>query len=261
MIRAAVALFGAGVASFLAPCVLPLVPAYVGMLVGVASDGSSSRSESGGADGRRALVGSALAFVGGFTAVFVAFGTAAGAIGSAYDRARGTVQLIGGVAVVLFGLAMLGRVRGPFARTVRLFAVGPAGSTGPGTTSARATARSAAGPGPARAAVMGVTFGAAWTPCVGPLLGAALVTASRSGGPWRGGVLLAAYAAGLGAPFVAAALGLDAFPARARSVLRVGRRPGVLAQRVGGVVLVALGLLVVSGRYSGLVSALARLRA
>ena len=257
MIRAAVALFGAGVASFLAPCVLPLVPAYVGMMVGVVSDGSSGPSGSGDtAVGRRALVGSSLAFVAGFTAVFVAFGTAAGAIGSAYERARGAVQLVGGVAVVVFGLAMLGRVRGPLARTARPFARRPA------ATDTGATARSGrVGAGPARAAVMGVTFGAAWTPCVGPLLGAALVTASRSGGPWRGGVLLAAYAAGLGAPFVAAALGLDAFPGLARSVLRAGRRPGATLQRVGGVVLVVLGVLVVSGRYSGLVSALARLRA
>jgi cytochrome c-type biogenesis protein len=107
---------------------------------------------------------------------------------------------------------------------------------------------------------MGVTFGAAWTPCVGPLLGAALVAATRAGSAGSGGVLLAAYAAGLGVPFVLAALGVDAFPAVARTVLRAGRRPGVALQQLGGVSLVVLGALVVTGRYGTVVSVLARWR-
>jgi cytochrome c-type biogenesis protein len=107
---------------------------------------------------------------------------------------------------------------------------------------------------------MGATFGAAWTPCVGPLLGVALVAATRSGGAVTGGILLGAYAAGLGVPFVLAAIGLDAFPSLAVSVLRRGRRPGAALQRVGGAVLVLLGGLLVTGRYSALVSLLARWR-
>jgi cytochrome c-type biogenesis protein len=224
-----VALFGAGVASFLAPCVLPLVPAYVGAMLVAAP-----------APRRSGLVGSALAFVAGFTIVFVVFGTTAGAIGERYDRARGAVQLIGGIAVVVFGLALLGLLRGPLGRTAR-FVTRPA-------------------VGPAGAAVVGLTFGAAWTPCVGPLLGAALVAAARTVSAWRGATLLAAYGAGLGVPFVAAALALDAFPERSRAVLRAFRRPGAALQRAAGAVLVALGLLVVSGRYGVLVSALASAR-
>ena len=244
MIRAVVALFGAGVASFLAPCVLPLVPAYVGMMAG-ASASTAGASERGSA---RHRLPSALSFVGGFTAVFVAFGLAAGSLGASFDRARGVVQLVGGGLVIVFGLALLGLARGPLARTLRVRTSWP-----------RPVGRTPVA-SPVSSAVMGVTFGAAWTPCVGPLLGVALVTATRSGSAGRGGLLLAAYAAGLGVPFVVAALALDAFPTSARALLRAGRRPGAALQRAAGACLVVLGALVVTGRYSTLVSALARWR-
>jgi len=246
MIRAVIALFGAGIASFLAPCVLPLVPAYLGLVV------SSSNGEDGDGDGHErarrrrpralrtrqmGLVGATGVFVGGFTAVFVLFGSAAGVLGRSLDRIRGALELAGGIIIVVFGLALIGWVRGPLSRTARLAAHLPSG-------------------GIARPAVLGITFGAAWTPCVGPLLGAALIAATRTGSPLRGAVLLAAYGAGLGLPFIAAALGLLTVPA----VRNATRRWSSVMNRVGGVALIALGVLVVSGRYSALVSALARLR-
>ena len=230
MIRAVIALFGAGIASFLAPCVLPLVPAYLGLVVSSSDSGGDERAT-------LTLVGATGVFVGGFTAVFVLFGSAAGVLGRSLDRIRGALELGGGILTVVFGLALIGWVRGPLSHTARLVAHLPSG-------------------GFARPAVLGITFGAAWTPCVGPLLGAALIAATRAGSPLRGAILLAAYGAGLGLPFIAAALGLLTVPA----VRNATRRWSSVMNRVGGVALIALGVLVVSGRYSALVSALARLR-
>lgn len=230
MIRAVIALFGAGIASFLAPCVLPLVPAYLGLVVSSSDSGGDERAT-------LTLVGATGVFVGGFTAVFVLFGSAAGVLGRSLDRIRGALELGGGILTVVFGLALIGWVRGPLSHTARLVAHLPSG-------------------GFARPAVLGITFGAAWTPCVGPLLGAALIAATRTGSPLRGAILLAAYGAGLGLPFIAAALGLLTVPA----VRNATRRWSSVMNRVGGVALIALGVLVVSGRYSALVSALARLR-
>ena len=233
MITTLLALFGAGLTSFLAPCVLPLVPGYLGALAG---DGSASASASAPAPskaaGRRVLPAPAAAglFVTGFTAVFVAVGTAAGALGAAVGG--GPVQRAGGVVVVLFGLVLLG-LPGPLVRSwrprVRLPAVGPL-----------------------RPLVLGVVFGTAWTPCVGPLVGAALVVAGGTGSAWRGAAALAAYGAGLGAPFVALAAGLSWSP----QLHRVLRRTGPVLARVAGAALVAAGVALALGRYDDLVSAL-----
>ena len=102
--------------------------------------------------------------------------------------------------------------------------------------------------------MLGVAFGAAWSPCVGPLLGAALVVAAHGGQPVRGGLLLLAYAAGIGVPFLLASLGLAASPGIAERV----RRIGPTLERVGGALLVALGVLLVTGAYAHLTSYLAR---
>ena len=225
MLRAVVALFGAGIASFLAPCVLPLVPAYIGMISGEVTQGSTAK-----------VVRATLVFIGGFTIVFVALGSFAAVAGRALDRVQGIVQLVGGVTIILFGLVMLGVVRGRFLQTVRLPLRLPAA-------------------GAARPLVLGLTFGTAWTPCVGPLLGAALVAAARSGSALRGSVLLGAYSVGLGAPFLAAAMSVTSVP----SILRTMRRRSVTIARVSGAVLVLLGVLLVTGRYRSALSPLARI--
>jgi len=138
--------------------------------------------------------------------------------------------------VALMGLVMLGVLRGPWARDRRLVGAIPAGG------------------GPLRPFVIGVAFGAAWTPCVGPLLGAALTVAAAAGEAARGTLLLVAYALGIGVPFVLASLGLAASPRVARALGRVA--PAV--ERAGGVVLVVLGTLLVTGTYDQLTSYLAR---
>lgn len=227
--RDLVVLFGAGVASFLAPCVVPLLPAYLGMVAG------ESAPTAGGEGGPGSVHATAL-FVLGFAVVFAVLGAAAGLVGGSLEGVQSAVQRVGGVLVIVMGLALLGVVRGPLAREHRLL---------------RAVPRVAA---PLRPFVVGVVFGAAWTPCVGPLLGAALTIAAGSGQAFRGALLLVAYALGIGVPFMLASLGL-ASSAAARDRLR---RIGPVIQRVGGGLLLALGVLLVTGAYHHLTSYLAR---
>ena len=222
-----VVLFGAGVASFLAPCVVPLLPAYLGI---IASEGDASTGE--GATSVRATA----VFVLGFAVIFAALGAAAGLVGSSLENVESAMQRVGGVLVIVMGLALLGVVRGPFAAEHRLFRALP--TVG----------------GPLRPFVVGVVFGAAWTPCVGPLLGAALTVAAASGQALRGTLLLVAYALGIGVPFMLASLGLASSGA-ARQRLR---RMGPFIERAGGVLLVVLGMLLVTGAYGALTSYLAR---
>jgi len=221
-----IALFGAGVASFLAPCLVPLVPAYLGMIVGESADtGDTAKA-----------VPATMIFIAGFALVFAALGTVAGSIGSSLSDVQDVLQRVGGVIVVVLGLVLLGVLRGRVVRERRLVTRLPNIA------------------GPARPLVLGVAFGAAWSPCVGPLLGAALVIAARGGEPLRGALLLLAYAAGIGVPFLLASLGLAASPGVASSV----RRVGPVLEKVGGMLLVILGVLLATGTYAHLTSYLAR---
>jgi len=226
VITQAVALFGAGVASFLAPCLVPLLPAYLGLIAGEAVEAR---------DPARA-VPATLLFVLGFAVVFSGLGAAAGLFGSALTDVQDGVQRVGGVVVAIFGLALLGVIRGPLARERRLF-----------TSVSRIT-------GPLRPVVVGVAFGAAWSPCVGPLLGAALTVAANSGDAGRGAILLFAYALGIGVPFVVASLGLASSPRLAERLRRIGPR----VERLAGGLLVVLGVLLATGAYAHLTSYLAR---
>jgi cytochrome c-type biogenesis protein len=211
---------GAGFLSFLSPCVLPLVPSYLAFVAGVSF--GDLRARPGPAE-RRALVLNALGFIAGFSLVFVVMGAAATVLGGWIAGYRGVVQKVGGVLIILFGLYLIGILRVPFlTRQVRLpLARKPAGALG--------------------ALAVGVTFGAGWTPCVGPVLGSILTLASTTERLADGTLLLAAYAAGLGLPFLASALAMDRFVvvfARFRPFLPI-------VDRVAGTLLVAVGLLLV----------------
>jgi cytochrome c-type biogenesis protein len=226
MVRDLVALFGAGVASFLAPCLVPLLPAYLGIITGEAGAGR---------DANRTVPATA-AFVLGFATVFAGLGAAAGLIGSSLHHLQDIVQRVGGVVVALMGLVLLGVVRGPMMREARLI------RTLPKVT------------GPVRPYVIGVAFGAAWSPCVGPLLAAALTVAADSGQAGRGAVLLLAYACGIGVPFLVASLALASWPGLSGLL----RRAGSKIERVAGALLVILGVLLATGTYRHLTSYLAR---
>jgi cytochrome c-type biogenesis protein len=221
-----VALFGAGVASFLAPCIIPLVPAYLGIIVG----------EMGDAHDPARAVPATLIFIAGFTTVFAGLGATAGALGSSLTTFQSGVRTVGGVLIVVMGLALLGVLRGPLSRERRLI------PTLPKVT------------GVARPYVVGVAFGAGWSPCVGPLLAAALTIAARSGEVGRGTILLCAYALGIGVPFLVTALGLASSPQLAARLRRIG--PGL--ERVSGGLLVVLGVLLATNTYVHLTSYLAR---
>jgi cytochrome c-type biogenesis protein len=221
-----VALFGAGVASFLAPCIIPLVPAYLGIIVG----------EMGDAHDPARAVPATLIFIAGFTTVFAFLGAIAGALGSSLDTFQDGVRVVGGVLIIVMGLVLLGFARGPLTRERRLMTNLPAVT------------------GYARPYIVGVAFGAGWSPCVGPLLAAALAIAARTGEVGRGTILLCAYAAGIGVPFLVAALGLASSPRLAERLARLG--PNL--EKVAGILLVVLGVLLATNTYVHLTSYLAR---
>lgn len=216
--------FGAGVISFLSPCVLPLVPAYVSFIAG----DSVQRRRRLHARERIRVLGMSAPFVAGFSAVFIAFGASASMLGQLLLRYRYEANLVAGTVVIAFGLFMLGLWRWlPWLqRDLRLHL--------------RLT-----GGNPLAAFLLGVAFAFGWTPCIGPILGAILAVSAA--GTSGGGIgLLSAYSLGLGVPFLFTALFID----RAAGLLGGLRGFGAALQIGGGVVLVALGIAMVTGQLT-----------
>lgn len=212
--------FAAGLLSFLSPCVLPLIPSYVGFLTGMSVEELERRR------GTAFLHG--LWFVGGFTLVFILLGASASAVGGLLRDQQLWLGRLGGVLVILFGLYLLGILRPAFLMRERRIELArkPLGYFGSG--------------------VVGFTFGAAWTPCIGPILGAILTLAATREGLGSGVGLLGAYALGLAVPFLLTALALDRFLAwfqRFRPYL-------VWVDRTAGVLLIVLGLLLVTDQFT-----------
>ena len=241
--------FSAGAVSFFAPCCVPLLPAYVSYLGGAALPEIRNDPQ---AFQRRMVAGGAL-FVLGFGVVFVALGVAAGLVGSAVlNQQKALVQRVGGVLVILMGLALLGLLPARIAdRSFSLVGAG-SGAAAPSTMSTgkpRTSVQSISAP-----ILLGLVFGTAWTPCVGPVLASILGLAAARGEALRGGVLLSAYSLGLGLPFVLASLGVASFP----NLMRPLARFSVVLSRVAGSVLVVLGVLLVAGVYQSLAGYLAQ---
>lgn len=208
----------AGLISFLSPCVLPLVPGYLGFVSGM----SGTNHE---ASRRRTLIGTAL-FILGFSLVFVSFGAAFGGIGAVvYASGLQWLQRILGIFVFALGFVMIGQ----FAfmqRTFKLQVSSKLGLVG--------------------APLLGVAFGLGWTPCIGPTLAAVLSLASNSGDPAKGALLAFIYALGIGLPFLAIAAG---FSWATKSVGFVKRH--IRSFNIGGgVLLMVLGLLLVTGVWN-----------
>ena len=214
--------FAAGVVSFLSPCVLPLVPAYISYVAGQSLQGREAHRG-------RALAAS-FVFVLGFSTVFVLLGAGATAVGGLLLAQRGWLEIAAGVVVAVFGLALILPLP-LLQRELRFHPALPQGRAG------RAGA----------AYLLGAAFAFGWTPCIGPILGAILALAARGGSVGGGALLLAVYALGLGVPFLLAAAGTDALAARLRRLGRFGRRLQIAA----GVVLVAMGAAMATGRLSG----------
>ena len=213
----------AGLVSFLSPCVLPLVPGYLGYVGSMSASGAGSGA---GPSVRKAsslrLAGGVALFVAGFTAVFVVYGVLAGSVGGALRENAEIVSRVLGVVVILMGLVFMGFV--PFLQADTRKHVSPrAGLWG--------------------APLLGFVFAIGWTPCIGPTLAAILALGLESGSAVRGAVLAVAFCLGLGLPFVLAAFGIG----RSERALAFVRRHRRTVMRLGGAMLVLLGLALVTG--------------
>lgn len=214
----------AGVVSFLSPCVVPLVPGYLSYITGLSgADIDDARGTGRG----RVLLG-ALLFVLGFSVVFVISGTLFGYAGANIRAHSELIDRILGVVIIVLGLVFMGLIPG-LQREARFHRVPTAGIAG--------------------APILGFMFGVGWTPCIGPTLGAVQFLAYRGASATQGALLTFAYCLGLGLPFVVTALAFR----RAVGVLGIVKRHYALVTRIGGAMLIIVGVLLVTGAWHTLV--------
>jgi cytochrome c-type biogenesis protein len=216
--------FSAGLLSFLSPCVLPLVPSYVTFITEMSLEEVRTA--------RRTALIHALLFVLGFSLIFITLGATASVLGRVLFVARAWIARLGGALIIIFGLYLLGAFNSRLlSQDKRVYlADKPLGYLG--------------------TIFVGLAFGAGWTPCIGPILGSILIYTSSTADLHRGLLLLTAYSAGLAIPFIIAALAIDRFLAvfaRYRGAMK-------WVNRVGGVVLIAVGLLLVTNYFTVLAS-------
>ena len=213
----------AGLVSFASPCFLPIVPAFVGQLVG----GNPQRVS------RPAALANAISFVAGFSAVFIALWASIGLIGRSLGPATGGLRVAGGVLLIVMGLHVAGLIEIPALNRVVRVQVRPGQ---PGQA------------GALRSGLMGVVFGAGWTPCIGPILGGILALATVSATVGQGVALMLAYCVGLGLPIVLVAVGA----VEASERFTWFRRHHVVVSRVSGATLVIIGFLMITNLFAKL---------
>lgn len=228
--------FAAGVVSFLSPCVLPLFPSYLSFVTGLTFDELADPDPGARGRVRRLTVIHSLLFILGFMLVFVALGASATAIGQFMRSNQAWIRRVAGAIIVVFGLHITGVLNLSFLQRERRVHLQerPAGMLG--------------------SVVVGFAFGAGWTPCIGPILGAILTMAGTSGQLDAGIALLVAYGAGLGVPFFLAAVGFNAFLTafeRVRGWLRA-------IEVASGMVLIAVGILIFTNDFAVLAAYLNR---
>jgi len=222
----------AGLVSFLSPCILPLVPGYLGFLGGAAGAGDASvRSGDGPAGDRRRMLTGVLLFIAGFTTVFVAYTVIGGAASVFFVEWGDLITRILGVVVVLMGLVFLGFF---------------------GLAQRQYTPRVSSRTGMIGAPLLGLTLAIGWAPCTGPTLGAIISVGWTLADPWRAGLLGVAYSLGLGIPFLLVALGFG----WATSATAFMRRHIRTVNIIGGSLLIVLGLLMVTGLWTQIMSRL-----
>lgn len=214
--------FAAGMISFLSPCVLPLVPAYISYITG------KSIGDVEAAQPLMPMLWTSVLFVAGFSLVFVTLGAGASAVGRLLLTYKNEATIVGGVIVLIFGLFMVGVLRLPFfGRDLRFQGIINRGS-------------------PYAAFGLGLAFAFGWTPCIGPVLGAILTVSTVSPEIGSGVALLAIYSLGLGVPFIAAALFTGAFVSRMRTM----RKFGMPLQIGAGIILIIMGIAMITGHLT-----------
>lgn len=216
--------FGAGLLSFLSPCVLPLIPSYITFITGLSLDDVQNAR-------RTALVHGTL-FVLGFTLIFLAMGATATVLGQSLLQYRDWISRVGGVVIIIFGLYLLGVLNIGFMSRERRFHVAdkPVGYLG--------------------TMFVGIAFGAGWTPCLGPILGTILIYTGSQADLAKGMWLLLAYSMGLAVPFLLSAVAIDRFS----SFFQRMRKQMVWVSRISGVVMIAIGVLLVTNYFTILAS-------
>lgn len=207
----------AGMLSFLSPCVLPIVPAFIGYLSGISL----------GEGNRRRVFFHTLSLVLGFSFAFTLMGASAGALGQALREVLPFIQKAGGILIILFGLHVMGLLKIPALYQEKRLPFNP----GPGA-------------GYGASFLAGVTFSLGWTPCVGPILAAILLMAGNSATAWKGALLLAVYSLGLGIPFLIVGVAFLPLSRLLRQALRYGK----FVSWVTGVFLIVLGFLLFTDR-------------
>lgn len=228
-----VAAFAAGLVSFLSPCVLPLIPAYISFISGLSATELAEDKTAW-----RVVLVPSLLFVAGFSVVFVGLGASASLLGAFLFAYRLILVKVAGVAVFAMGFFMLGIIRVPWLYGEARFELGKARAFGRGA-----------------ALVMGMAFAFGWTPCVGPILGSILAVAGSSGSVGTGVLLLSAYSLGLGLPFILVALLFG----KLSGALRWLSRHSLVINRVAGILLMLVGVLIFTGQLGVLSGWLTRI--
>lgn len=216
--------FMAGVLSFLSPCVLPLVPAYVSFVTGLSLDELKSASR------LSKSLGSTIAFILGFSTIFIALGASSSFIGGLFLRYQEYLRIGGGILTIIFGLFITGLLKLDFLMREKRFHIdkGPAGYAG--------------------AFLIGMSFAAGWTPCIGPILGTILIYASTKASASYGLKLLSVYSLGLAIPFLFATLAINVFLSHSKKIYKFMKVISV----VSGVILIIFGVMLLTNRVSQL---------
>jgi len=222
------AAFGAGILSFISPCVLPLVPGYISFVSGVSFDQMQAADAASRAATRRQMLITSLAFVLGFSVVFICLGASATAIGHLLRHQKTILERIAGAVIIIFGLHLAGVFRIKWLDK---------------DTRVQTSGRPAS---PIGAFLVGLAFAFGWTPCIGPILCGILAIAGSKNSVGEGVGLLAVYSAGLGIPFLVTSLAIDRFFVASKRI-RKYYKPIEIAS---GALLVVLGVLIFTNRFT-----------
>jgi cytochrome c-type biogenesis protein len=220
--------FLAGVLSFLSPCVLPLVPSYVSFITGISFEDLTKGSDK--ARIRLLTMTNSLAFIFGFSAIFISLGASSSAIGQFLFNYQDSIRIIGGILIIIFGLFIAGFLKMDFLMRDKKFHLSgrPSGYVG--------------------AFVIGMTFAAGWTPCIGPILGSILLYASTKGSAVYGMQLLAIYSLGLAIPFFISSLAFNSFLSYSKKVQKYMR----VIMIISGLLMIIFGILLLMNKVSQL---------